>query len=136
MIHFIVFSCLCVSTFTDILKREIPILLWAVVTPISLFTLFIGKELRYSNFIFAVILFLLFYIQAKFFSGGGGDVIMMTCLGAILGMEAIYITLIASAGVLLYGTGQIIFKNKIKAKSIPLAPFVLLGFVICRMIGG
>lgn len=96
-----------------------------------------------SSVIGLLIGMLCFYIMARFFDGGGGDILMMSVLGWCLGARRlVYIILLASGVYLLFSLGvmvvYLIQKKKVRealTNQYPYAPFVLIGYVICYFAG-
>ena len=73
--------------------------------------------------------FTAFTVLALFFKGGGGDIIMMTVVGFMLGpVILMHITIAASVF-------SIIYYYNSKKTQIPYAPCVFLGYIFC-FLGG
>lgn len=84
-----------------------------------------------------------FYIMARLFDGGGGDILMMAVLGWCLGIKGlIYIILLSCGCYLVFFLVMLcvrIFSKKnvreILREQYPYAPFVLVGYIICCLLG-
>ena len=84
-----------------------------------------------------------FYIMARFYDGGGGDILMMAVLGWCLGAKRlVYIVLLASGVYLLFSLiVMAVYWLRKKAvrealtNQYPYAPFVLIGYGICYFAG-
>ena len=128
----LVFLVLIYSTAKDIRYHEIPIELFLfLVVPLGAF----GQILQVGPGLFEVITMTLitalcYLILACFFGGGGGDVIMMIALAACLGNGIIIVMAVATILLTLY---RVLGGQEPKAP-VPYAPFVIVGFVIERMI--
>jgi leader peptidase (prepilin peptidase)/N-methyltransferase len=114
---------LIMATFTDIKRREIPI--WIFPTLSVLFIILNFSQMNWKeSFVGFSLAFLSFLFLAIFFEGGGGDIIMMSCMGFILGIKNItYIIIFSSMLCILY---YFITKKN----DSPYAPFALGGYLI------
>lgn len=82
-----------------------------------------------------------FYIMARFFDGGGGDILMMAVLGWCLGIKRLIAVIFLSSGIyLVFFIGlalvKLLKKRKLKEllrEQYPYAPFVLGGYILCRL---
>lgn len=124
---------LLVSTKMDICKRELPIEMFALIVVLGV----VGKVFRlgpdlFETLFFFIVIFLIYLCLALFFGGGGGDVIMMASLAFCLGKGVLVIVTVATVLMMIL---QLVQKFRMqKVKEIPYAPFVLLGFLVERMI--
>lgn len=75
---------LILSAITDIKKREIPIYIYFIAAIITIFAQHYLQASVLLHLVTAVILAVVYFIQALF-SSGGGDIVMMSVLGFILG---------------------------------------------------
>lgn len=131
----VVFILLSVSTVTDIRKKEIPIFLWVISTVVTVGLMIFLGSFQYINLITAFALAILFFIEAKFFNGGGGDIVMMSCIGLLLGIPSLHITLISVVTVLIFYFLSRSWDDEFDTTEIPIAPYVLLGETIL-LLGG
>lgn len=84
-----------------------------------------------------------FYIMARFFGGGGGDILMMSVLGFCLGVKKLaYIILLAGCTYLLFILVVMLIRlirkkpvREILTRQYPYAPFVLTGYIVCYLAG-
>lgn len=117
-------SALLIASITDIKSNTIPIPLFPVVFSIDVTYSFFNNVHIWDKSIALLVAFITFCLLAKFGDGGGGDILMMSCLGWCLGLNALlHTTIIAVIAV-------VIFSFIRKEKVIPFAPFVLLGTTI------
>lgn len=130
--------CLILSTITDVRKREIPLLLWGVGMCLSIIMLIAQEsaQILLVRALIAIVVFLVYYIVARFFGGGGGDAIMMSVLGFMLGINIVYISLIASLLNLVCLIFLSLTHKSIQSTEVPFAPFVLISFIVFYLIGG
>lgn len=128
----LVFLVLLYSTVKDIRYHEIPIELFLfLVVPLGV----LGQILQVGPGLFEVIAMtvitaICYLVLACFFGGGGGDVIMMTAVAACLGSGIIIVMAVATILLVLYR----ILSGQERKAPIPYAPFVIVGFVIERII--
>lgn len=119
---------LCIATYTDIKKREIP--LWVFPTISVIFILIRFNDINWLNSITGLIIGIIsFSFLAWKFNGGGADIIMMASIGFILGpIILMHIVIFASLSCLLYYAYK-------KVTTVPYAPFVMTSYIIC-FLGG
>ena len=122
-----------IASITDIKKREIPIFLFPLFT--VLFFIINHSVIHPIDSLFGFLIGLIsFSILAWKFSGGGGDIIMMSCIGAAYGTKILsHIVIISSFMILLYYL--IIKKPKNTKRTVPYAPFVTISFIFL-LLGG
>lgn len=133
------FIALTIASVTDIKRRRIPIWIFPSAAVISLvikiitneFSVYDGDVLRLM--IGGISFFVIFVLFALFAKGGGGDSIMMACIGATMYFfDTMLILLYAAllyvvfAAVLKIAKGKSISLRKLKA---PFVPFVAAGFI-------
>ena len=138
VMQMVVLAIMVAASVHDISTQTIPPILFPLLIPIAFFLRvgpFAGQALPYV--ITAVSVGLIFLTSAMMQKSGGGDVIMMACLGLVLGVEAMTIILL---GMLCGIIGTIIInivKNKtskvdtvksVLSRRVPLAPYATLGF--------
>jgi Flp pilus assembly protein protease CpaA len=141
---------LIVLTVFDIKKRTlpfslfVPILIFSAINDIGVFS-----QDWFWFFVTALGFGALFTVFAAYSQCGGGDVIMVTVIGACFGFfPTTYIIIAASGGMLLWFVAELLigrFRSKklknvslfrvreipdVKHISYPYAPFVLFGFII------
>ena len=122
-----------IASITDMKKKEIPIFLFPLFT-----TIFITINHAVIHPIDSLLGFVIgaisFSILAWKFSGGGGDIIMMSCIGAAYGTKILsHIIIISSILILVY---YIIMKiQKETKRTVPYAPFVTISFIFL-LLGG
>lgn len=132
MSYIFFFVALCIATVTDIIKREIPIYLFLIATTIN--TVYCAMNDQFpnnSNFLGFFVMTLIMTV-AVLFGGGGGDILMMSLIGLSFGLVfSLRLFLISH---LIYGiiliVSALIKKKSLKTYTLPLAPFVLIGFII------
>jgi len=136
----VMFIALVIASTTDIKKRRIPIWIFPSAAFISLSIKVITNEFSvYEGDILRMIIggtsfFVMFVLLALFAKGGGGDAIMMACIGATMYffdtmLISLYAALsyVAFAVTLKFVKGKNLSLRKLKA---PFVPFVTVGFVI------
>lgn len=136
LITSILFLSLLLSTITDIKKREIPIEMFLyLIIPLGIVEQILGLGPPLLEAVVSFMIWGLTYlILAAFFGGGGGDAIMMASLGLCLGWSMAPIVIIAT---LLLAGYHLSIRNRNRADEateIPYAPFVLIGFIVERLL--
>lgn len=139
LLDYIVLAALLVASFTDIRRREIPLFLF----PFSVFIVALYmwyKDISFSGHIIIMLfMFTILMIYSFFIPFGGGDIIMLTSLAFIIGINEIcsYLTcllLVSSAFYPFYLFIQVILmKKKMKEvirNEIPLAPITTVSYII------
>lgn len=130
-LSFIVLSCfLIISSFVDVKKREIPVLLCIPV--ILLITGFrIIADVNFTEYVYVgLCLGFLYLCQAIFCTGSGGDVLLMMTVGYGMGLTGSLLAIIISGVFLvIYGiTYKILHRKEVVMKVwYPVAPFISLG---------
>lgn len=126
---------LFVASITDIRQRIIPLkfcLLFSLFIIILQFILAQSPFQLLSHVLAGLLLFALFFINALFFHGGGGDCILAFCIGLTLGLTAgLCITFFACTAMALY---HLLIRKK--RTQYPLAPAMLLGTVFYFILSG
>ena len=121
----IIFFLLIYISYYDLRFKEIPLEVLAISTlllfPFSIRD--IGIQLMC-----AVIVFGIYLLLAAFYQGGGGDVILMSCMALLIG-KGIFHIMFVSHVLFLFCALYIRLRRK-KETGIPFAPFVLLGYSI------
>ena len=117
----------------DIKKREIPIYLYLIATPIILIGQIATKTPIIPQLVAMLVMFVFYFVQALY-SEGGGDIIMMSFLGLTLGLYPCLGAIILSFPFTFLYIGYKVFfkKNKVSEilkASYPVAPFITLGFI-------
>lgn len=122
------------STIIDLKYRRIPIYLFFASIPLTLAMQFYFKERLLFFLTGAIVMFAAYFLQALY-SGGGGDVIMMSTLGLTLGLMPSLIIIIFSVPCVLF---QVLFAKRKKQISLkdalhceyPVAPSIYTGYII------
>ena len=124
---FLCMLMLGISAVTDIRRREIPITLCAICAVIScIFHCY--YQTGWMEYVAASAFFLiLYFIQAIFFTGSGGDIILMASFGLIEGVPGSLVAVVIS-GVAL--TIYVLMRRRRASDEVPLAPFVLIGYIL------
>lgn len=144
LLHTVILAFLLIAAVYDLLGGEIPIHLFPM-----LFGLFFGLSFITGDFSFLsstlglILGAFLFWIMARFFDGGGGDIIMMSVLGWCLGLRPfVRLVFVSSAlyfvfSICLLAVGAIRRKRlkELIKEQYPYAPFVLAGYLICLFAG-
>lgn len=126
MIPYIIFLiALVIASYTDVKTREIPLRVFPIETVIVFMYYILIHERLKDHFIGALIMFLLFFVSSLFGMMGGGDVIMMSAAGFVIGIQDMILFTICMA---VTGTIIVIIMRK-KGKQ-PMAPFVLAAFIL------
>lgn len=139
MIVFIIMTvAFLIASYTDIKSGKIPIWLFPTAALISLVVEFCDGTLDIlMSAIGGVAFFVLFVLIAMFAKGGGGDAIMMGCLGLVFGVLNV-MRMVMVTGVIYIVFGIIImliksknksFKNLMKSR-FPYAPFAGAGYIV------
>lgn len=131
--HGISAALLIISSITDVKKREIPIYIYFIAAIITIFAQHYLQAPVLLHLVTAVILAVIYFIQALF-SSGGGDIVMMSVLGFILGPIPSILMIVFS---LPYTAIRFIvcwrrsrsIKDALK-EEYPVAPSILCGFSI------
>lgn len=133
MSFMILLVALIIATITDIKTKTIPLWLFPLTLLLSITVdLMSNYKLTFPiKFSGMLCMFLLFLLASRF-GGGGGDIIMMSVLGWIVGLRySLYISFIAF---IIYILSLFAVKNICKRKdykfNLPFAPFVLSGTLI------
>lgn len=124
---------LLIASVTDIKKKEIPILLFPSFTVMFLIVNHATISIINSLLGFFIGLVAFSFLAWKF-SGGGGDIIMMSCLGAAYGARILSYVIVLSSFIMLFY--YLLRKDKDKKLIVPYAPFVTLSFIILVLFGG
>lgn len=125
------------SAYTDYKSQIIPIELVIVSYPLYLVHAICFWDINYFfiNAISAALTFLLFYLNAKFLGGGGGDAILFPIIPFWCGMVCGW--LIIAAGCLLnavfYLLGKSVGCNRFCRKEIPVAPGVFVIYLLSQI---
>ncbi|MFR1888498.1 MAG: prepilin peptidase [Anaerostipes caccae] len=142
MLMFLTLPVLFVSSVIDIKTKELPIrgmaAYCAVLKVVSIFLqpnfIFLSQILIPT--ICAVYTFLMYFMLAKHFGGGGGDCIYMTCLAFLYGIAILPIILITSFCFL----GYSLFQRRNGEKEVAYIPCVTAGVLLqmslCFIEGG
>lgn len=126
---------LLLSTITDIRRREIPVgmclLFSTVITLLHLiFSHSISTLLLHA--LAGALLFTLYLVNALFFHGGGGDCILVFCIGFALGLlPGLFVALLSCSAMTLYH-----LLTPRKQEQYPMAPAMLLGAVLYFIFSG
>lgn len=144
MLYVIIAIFLAVAAVFDLHDGTIPLPLFP-----TLFALFVPLAVMSENFnpvssfIGLLIAFFCFFILARFFDGGGGDILMMSVLGWCLGARNLVCLIFAAGGfylvfslfvALIYLLRKRPVREALKAQY-PYAPFVLAGYAVCFVSG-
>ena len=121
------------STIIDIKYREIPIELYlCCLLPTAILAQLwgFGPPLL-EALISAVVWGLVYLALARFFGGGGGDVVMAGTLSLWLGKHMV---LVVGVATVLLSVVIFIQKRRAHSASIPYAPFFLAGYILDRLL--
>lgn len=125
-------SLLLYSSYTDIKRKEIPIILYFIFTAITFGVHFYFKHNMLPYLLGLAAMVILFFIQA-IFSGGGGDIIMMAFIGLSNGLFfSLITTIIAFAATIPFFIYKKI-QHKDLREEYPFAPFACIGYT-CTLI--
>lgn len=139
IVNAIVAVAFVIASYTDIKSRKIPVWLFPTATVIVTVIRFIGNEYNIFAMIAGFMLFFwIFFLGAVFAKGGGGDAIMMGCVGAMIyPLNTIYVFILSGAVYMLCGIVLVIIKknkNKLRKMTFPYAPFAGVGFVALNIL--
>lgn len=135
---------LTVAAIYDVIGGMIPLHLFPCLFGLFIPLMILSDDFSLLNSLIGLIVGVFcFYIMARFFDGGGGDILMMAVLGWCLGINGLVrIIFIACALYFVFFLGILIVwviqKKKVReilSKQYPYAPFVLVGYVICCLHG-
>lgn len=137
---FVMFIALIIASVTDVKNRRIPIWIFPIATFASLmikvatneFSVYEGDILRMA--IGGISFFIMFVLLALFAKGGGGDAIMMACIGTIMYFfDTMLISLYAALLYIVFAVVLKLVKGKnisLRKLKVPFVPFVTGGFVV------
>lgn len=113
---------LIVAAITDLKTRTIP--LWLFPATLFFYIYETQKVSYIENLIALIVVGMMFTLLAVFFSAGGGDIIEMSVVAFVLGLnDTLLLCLYASSILYLW----LILK---KEKQVPFAPFVLMSYLL------
>ena len=121
----IILFLLIYISYYDLKFKEIPLKVLAIST-LLLFPFSIQD--LWTQLLCTVIVFGLYLFLAAFYQGGGGDVILMSCMALLIGKGIFHIVFVSHV-LFLFCAIYIRLRQK-KETDIPFAPFVLLGYSI------
>lgn len=123
---------LILMSISDIQTKQLPISLLFLFTPVYLAYSDIGIVQSIQG---ALVLFVIFFPLAYSGSIGGGDLILLTCLGMYLGvLPTLWICLWASISFMAYHLVEWLDKGSAKERSLPFAPFLLFGWLLLHIL--
>lgn len=128
MIITFIILLLSYASITDIKIREIPDTVCMLIAVIGI---------AYVPYNFVGIMSSLPLLIAAITCGGigGGDIKLMSACGMILGLtKSIIMLILGLISMLIYYVGCCMFSKKERPKSLPLAPFLSIGFIISYFI--
>jgi len=135
---FAVCPAFLIASITDIKRHEIP--LWDFPALFVLYIVFFHKELSYLNWSTLGIMAAAFFFLAVFGKIGGGDIIMFSVIGFIIGLYGIisYLIILFCISCVVFMTVPFIWKKKngaewkgpVKGHEFPIAPMAGASFGI------
>lgn len=130
----VIIIALIIASYTDIKENRINKFLLPIASVISLGLTFFVEDIN-SFFIMNHLLgaiegFWVFYVCAILFKGGGADIIIATSLGMVFGSKIFLSILIFTIGFAFIVALALRIIKKGKIKTLPLAPFFLIGTVL------
>lgn len=126
----ILFAGFCIATYTDLKRREIPISLFPTcIVAYIVYAAVTGITDWENHFLGAVIMFFPFLAGCLAGKMGGGDLIMLTAAGFILGFPTltIYILCLGITGTVL---SIFLLVTHKQTDSVPYAPLAFISYLI------
>lgn len=120
-----------IASITDFKNKTIPIFLFPVTAILAGIWQLYTKNFNVILSVCGLAVMAIIYFIASFLGSGGGDIIMMSCIGFILGLQ--YSLFIALVSILVFIPFCIIKKFKDKENEIivlPYAPFVFFSTTV------
>lgn len=125
IITVLLFISLCIASYTDVRTRTIPVWLFPSVMVIGSGVLLYMGQFGFWNLIGLACMMLPTFTLAMTGNFGGGDVLMLSTIGLMLGEDvAEYVVVLATIS-----TGFFLL-TKLRKKEYPIAPFALVSYII------
>ena len=116
---------LCIASYTDVRTRTIPVWLFPSVMVIGSGVLLYMGQFGFWNLIGLACMMLPTFTLAMTGNFGGGDVLMLSTIGLMLGEDvAEYVVVLATISTVFF------IITRIKNKEYPIAPFALVSYII------
>lgn len=125
IITVLLFISLCIASYTDVRTRTIPVWLFPSVMVIGSGVLLYMGQFGFWNLIGLACMMLPTFTLAMTGNFGGGDVLMLSTIGLMLGEDvAKYVVVLATISTVFF------IITRIKNKEYPIAPFALVSYII------
>lgn len=125
IITVLLFISLCIASYTDVRTRTIPVWLFPSVMVIGSGVLLYMGQFGFWNLIGLACMMLPTFTLAMTGNFGGGDVLMLSTIGLMLGEDvAEYVVVLATISTVFF------IITRIKNKEYPIAPFALVSYII------
>lgn len=125
IITVLLFASLCIASYTDIKTRTIPVWLFPSVMVIGSGVLLYRGQFGHWNLIGLVCMLMPTFTLAMTGNFGGGDVLMLSSIGLMLGENVVkYVLVLAAISTVFF------LLTKLRKKEYPIAPFALVSYLV------
>lgn len=125
IIYLILLISLLIADYSDLKTRTVPLWLFPITAVVCCGILIYFKQFGFWNMTGLVCMMLPTFILAMTGNFGGGDILMFSAIGIILGEHIVqYVLILAIVSTAFF------LMTKLKNKEYPIAPFTLVSYII------